>query len=407
MEYNSRKKNKVHFNISETKSFLIPIGILSLVIFLSYGCVNETKETSNSPAKQNILAEFKITKNGGPILLPITFIDKELLFLLDTGSSLTVFDTSLRHELGKVKKVEKALTHGGLIKTEIFDAPVAFLGPLSLKDCNEVSCLDLKMLSLIEGRIISGIIGLNFLKRYVIQIDFDQGTLSFLHPVEGQHPEWGIELPLKYDTMGWPQITGNILEDVKVKFVIDTGATGAAGSLDSMRFEEILSKKEIKTSEALSATASGIVRNREIRVSNLSVGAFEYQDLIFGEANWSHLGLSFLSRHIVTFDFPNSRIYLKKGKDFKKRDETDMSGLHLLRISGNTVVYSVDEGSPAQKAGICPKDIILKANEMDASKYDMWELRRLLMSEDKRKITMTIKRGENIKDVTFQLEKKI
>ena len=381
--------------------------VMFFVMILTYGCADEPQETSTSPAKHNILAEFKIAKSGDPILLPVTFIEKEHLFVLDTGSSLTVYDTSLRHELGKVKKIEKGLTLGGPIKAEIFDAPEAFLGHLNLKDSNEVICLDLKMISLIEGRKISGIIGMNFLKRYVIQIDFDHGTLSFLLPVEGQHPELGIELLLRYDTMGWPQITGNILDDVKVKFVIDTGATGAAGSLDSMIFEEILSKKEIKTSEALSATASGIVRSREIRVSNLSVGAFKYDQLIFGEANWSHLVLSFLSRHIVTFDFPNSMIYLKKGKDFKKRDETDMSGLHLLRIAGNTVVYSVDEGSPALKAGIGPKDIILKVNEKDAGKYDMWELRRLLMSEDKRNITMTIKQGENVKDITFQLEKKI
>jgi len=393
--------------MNKQRSSTTLIGVLFFFTFLTYGNVDKPESTSDGFYELKTIAEFKITKNRGPILLPVTFIEKDLLFILDTGSSLTVYDTSLRHELGKVKRIEKALTHGGLIKTEIFDAPDAFLGPLNLKDSNEVSCLDLKMLSLIEGRKISGIIGLNFLKRYVIQIDFDQGTLLFLEPLGEQHPEWGIELPLRYDTKGWPQIIGNIPDGAKVKFVIDTGATGAAGSLDNMIFEEILSKKEIKTSESLSATASGIVRSREIRVSNLSVGAFKYDQLIFGEANWSHLGLSFLSRHIVTFDFPNSRLYLKKGKDFKKRDETDMSGLHLLRISGNTVVYSVDEGSPAQKAGIGPKDIILKVDEKDAHKYDMWELRLLLMSEDKRYITMTIKHGDELKEISFLLKKMI
>jgi hypothetical protein len=60
------------------------------------------------------------------------------------------------------------------------------------------------------------------------------------------------------------------------------------------------------------------------------------------------LGLSFLSRHIVTFDFPNGRVYFEKGKEYKKVDETDMSGLHLLRISNETFVYSVDEGDIAK-----------------------------------------------------------
>ena len=338
--------------------------------------------------------------------MPVTFNGKEHLFVLDTGSSHTAYDKSLRHELGKVKRIENALTFGSPIKTEVYDAPDAFLGPLNLKNSNEIFCLDLKMLSLIDGKTISGIIGMNFLKRHIIQIDFDQGTLSFLQPVEDQHPDWGIELLLKFDTPGWPYITGEILESINTNFVIDTGSN-STGALGSDIFEKNISEKKPKTFKTLFATASGVIQNRECRIDSFSIGSFEYKELIFSEANWSCLGLLFLSRHTVTFDFPGSRIYLKKGKDFKKMDETDMSGLHLLRIANQTVIYSVDENSPAQKAGIVPKDIILKINEKDAGKYDMWELRRLLMSEDKKKITMTIKQGENVKDVAFQLEKKI
>ena len=84
---------------------------------------------------------------------------------------------------------------------------------------------------------------------------------------------------------------------------------------------------KIKTSEILLATASGVIRSREARISNLSVESFEYQDLIFGEGNWSYLGLSFLSRHIVTFDFPNSRMYLKKGKEFNYLIAVMMAGM--------------------------------------------------------------------------------
>jgi len=392
--------------MSETKSSAILTGVLFFVILLTYGCSDEPKETSTGPAEHKILAQFKIPKTGDPILLPVKFIGKDYLFLFDAGCSHTVYDTSLRNELGKVNKIEKALTLGSPIKAEIFNAPEAFLGPLNLQDSGQVSCFDLKMPSLINGKTISGIIGMNFLKRHVIQIDFDKGTLSFLQPVEGQHPDWGIELLLRYDKLGWPYITSNILDNINANFVIDTGSN-STGALSSDIFEKIISENKPKTSETLFATASGVIRNRECRIDNLSIGPFEYKGLIFSEANWSHLGLLFLSRHTVTFDFPNSRIYLKRGKQFKKEDETDMSGLHLLRIAGNIVVYSVDEGSPAQKAGIGPKDIILNVNEKDADKYNMWEIRRLLMSEDKRNITMTIKHGDDVKDTSFLLKKKI
>ncbi len=390
----------------KTKSINILLGVLFLVILLTHGCENEPKEIPKSTVKQNILAEFEIAKSCDPILLPVTFKGKEYLFVLDTGSSHTAFDVSLKHELGEVNKIEKALTLGSPIKAEIYDAPKAFLGPLNLKDSNEVSCLDLKMLSLIDGRTISGIIGMNFLKRHILQIDFDQGTLSFIQTFEDHSPNWGIELLIRYGTLGWPYITGEISDSINADFVIDTGSN-STGALSNDIFEKITSEKKPKTSESLFATASGVIRKRECRIDSISVGSFEYKQLIFSEANWSHLGLSFLSRHIVTFDFPNNRIYLKKGIQFKRKDETDMSGLHLLRISGNTVVYSIDEDSPAQKAGIVSKDIILKVDDNDANTINIYDLRRLLMSQDKQNITMTIKRGENVKDVTFQLEKKI
>ncbi|MHC4085882.1 MAG: aspartyl protease family protein [Planctomycetota bacterium] len=379
--------------------------LLSFLIFAG-GCADEPERTSDPPANQKVLAEFIIAKGGDPILLPVTFKEKEYLFLLDTGSSHTVFDTSFKHELGEVKSVKKGLTSGSPILAEFFNAPEAPLGPLNLKESGEIACVDLHMLNLVLGKKVSGMIGMNFLRKYVVQIDFDKGTLSFLQPMEEQHPDWGIELAMKYESLGWPQITGPVLDDIEVDFVIDTGAN-STGGLDSNIFEQTLSENELKTCEILFATASGVIRKREMRIKSLTVGSLNYADLIFGEANMSHLGLSFLSRHIVTFDFPNSRMYLKKGKEFKKNDETDMSGLHLLRISNQTVVYSVDENSPAQKAGIKANDVILKVGDKDANTYDILELRRFLMSGDKRNITMTIKHGDDVKDVSFLLKKKI
>ncbi len=377
-----------------------------LVLFLTDGCAEKPEGKSDVPINHKVLAEFKIARNGDPILLPVTFKEKEYLFMLDTGSSHTVFDSSFRHELGEVKDIKKGLTSGSPILAEFFNAPNAFLGPFDLKESGDIACLDLNIFKSVLGKNVSGLIGMSFLRKYVIRIDFDKGTLSFLQPMQEQHPDWGIELVMEYDSLGWPQITGLVLDDIKVDFVIDTGANSTGGLVSDI-FEKTLSENKLKTSEILFATASGVIRKREMRIKSLSVGLLNYTDIIFGEANMSHLGLSFLSRHIVTFDFPNSRMYLKKGKGFKKNDQSDMSGLHLLRISDKTVVYSVDEDSPAQKSGITANDIILRVGDKDANAYDILDLRRLLMSGDKRNITMTIKHGDDVKDVSFLLEKKI
>jgi len=378
-----------------------------LVLFfagLLVDAAHSQEPTSTSDPKT--LAEFKIAKGGDPMLLPVRFKGKEYLFVLDTGLSHMVFDSSFKNVLGKAKKTEKGFTAGGPMDFELFDAPKAFLGPFNLKDCGGVFCIDLNMLSLIAGRKVSGVIGMNFLKNYVVQMDFDKGKLLFLKPATTKNPDWGQAFEIEYYPIGIPFISGIILNDIKVDFMIDTGNNGTV-ILRYFIFEKIVSGNQIKTSNTLAETAAGTVRCRSARMGNLSIGSFEYQGLIFDEGNFNALGLSFFSRHLVTFDFPNNRIYLKKGKKFEEVDEVDMSGLHLLRISNKTVVYSVDQGSPAQRAGIRANDVILKVNDEDAKAYDIWELRRLLKSGDRYKIKMTIKTDDDVKEVSFLLKKQI
>jgi predicted aspartyl protease len=390
------------------RNYKLTIAILVLLScgLLAYLYAVHTKADRDEGIKQNVLAEFKIAKGGDTIFLPVTFNGQEHLFLLDTGTSHTTFDVSFKHQLGKAKRPAKAFSTGGPLTAEFFDAPDANLGPFNLKDSNEVTCLDLTMPGFIEGRRISGLVGMNFLSRHVIQIDCDKGRLLFLKPTKAKRHNWGEELKIKYHPVGIPQITASLLGDTKIDFSVDTGSN-SSGLLQSNAFDNILSREQLKTSETLIATAAGVIRLREARMSTVSVGPFEYENLIFHEAYVSGLGLPFLSRHIVTFDFPNAKVYFKKANQFNKVDETDMSGLHLLRISGDTVVHSVDQGSPAQKAGIRAKDVILKIANKEAGEYSMWEIRRLLMSEDKKKIEMLLKSGGAIKEVSFLLEKKI
>jgi hypothetical protein len=383
----------------------LKVVLVFCVLFVTGARSEELKSNPDEPAAQKILAEFRIGKAGDPILLPVTFEGKEHLFLFDTGSSLMLFDISFKHQLGVAKKNVIAKTAGSPMVVEVFDPPDAFLGPVSIKDYGEVGCCDLRMPSLVLGRKIGGIIGMNFLRNYVIRMNFDEGILSFLQPVKGQYSHWGKEMVFEYDSLGCPQITGRILDGIRVDFTLDTGLDALMLNIDI--FKEIISKKETKTSETLYATASGVIRRKEVRLDNLIVGPFEYRGLLLAEGNVSRLGLSFFYRHLVTFDFPNNRIYLKKGRNFEKVDETDMSGLHLLRISDEVVVYSVDEDSPAQKAGIESNDVILRVGDKDANTYDICELRRVLMSGDKHKITMTIKRADDVKELSFLLKKKI
>lgn len=382
------------------------VGIVLCFPFSGYAA--NPKLNSDGLDSHKIIAEFKVAKQGEMILLPIKFKGKEYSFMLETGCPLSVFDISLKHELGDVKGIARTQTGGSvMIDVQLFDTPEAFLGPLNLQDGGQVLCVDHQMFSLILGREISGAIGMNFLKKYVIQIDFDKGRLLFIQPTDSPDPGWGEELAITYGSQGLAYITGTVIGNIDVNFLIDTGMN-YTGDLETKIFKDIIKKsRETKVSKDIVQVAGETIQERSFRLDGLSVGSLKYQGLILDASSSSRLGLQFLSRHIVTFDFPNSKAYFKKGRNFEKTDEADMSGLHLLRIPNGTIVHSVDKDSPAEKAGIRANDVILSVCNKDAKKYDIQELRRFLKSGDGQEITMTIKRGNEVKKVSFLLEKKI
>jgi len=369
---------------------------------------------------QKVLAEFTIEKSADIVLLPVEFKGEQHWFIFDTGASWVVFDSSFRNVLGDARRsvTATANAYGGSITLELFDAPEAFLGPFNMQDCGQVACMDLKKVNLALGKKVSGVIGMSFLKKHVIQIDYDEGKLSFLkpkssggcfsflHPKGIDNPDWGEKLSIKYNSGGIPQIEGNVLNGGKTYFWIDTGAA-VQKCLESKIFRNILKHKGTKASEKLSETTAGTAQNKEIRIDKLFLGSLKYKGLISNEGKLSLLGTPFLSRHIVTFDFPNNAIYLKRGMDFDRLDEVDMTGLQLIRISNKTTLHSVDQDSPAYEAGLKAGDIILKVNNKDANEYSRWELSRLKKSGDGDKIKMTIKRGDNVKEVSFVLKKRI
>jgi hypothetical protein len=376
-------------------------------LFFGTGTTAEAIESYSKFSEPKVLAEFLIAKGGDPILLPVTFQREDYLFLLDTGSTHMVFDTSLRNDLGQLRATTTVVTpQDKKVTVECYDAPKAFLGPLNIKECVNVLCAQIEELDLIEDERVSGIIGMNFLIRYAVQIDFDGGILTFLQPLAGENPNWGEPFASNHSSPLVLQTSANILDNIEADFTIDTGCL-ATGTLDPSVFRKVVPEEGAKTLETRVKTLAGILDTREARIDELSFGPFEYEGLIFDECSPNLLGLPFLSRHTVTFDFFNGIMYLEQGRQFRKKDERDMSGLRLARYSNKTLIYAVEPDSPAHKAGIWPGDVITRVANKNALSYQLWELRALLKSKAGRTILMTIKRADEAKQVSLQLERKL
>jgi len=115
------------------------------------------------------------------------------------------------------------------------------------------------MFSLISGRKLSGVLGMNFLKNYMVQIDFDKGRLLFFKPADSSDPNWGEELGISYSSLGTPYITGTVIGNVGVDFLIDTGLN-YTGDLETKVFKNVLKDRVTKTYEETAQVAGSLIR---------------------------------------------------------------------------------------------------------------------------------------------------
>jgi hypothetical protein len=396
---------------------IILSGLLSLLfagLLVSGGCERKAAKTYD----QHILAQFPISRKHDPILLPVTFKDREYMFLFDTGCSMTMLDTSFRQHLGGKKKTVQFINAlGRPTDAEIFDAPDAFLGPLNLRDCGQVLCADLQNFRSVfkKGFNVSrfdGMIGMNFLKNYVIQMDFDNGRLLFLKSTDSRDLDWGQPFDLDHMRQT-PHVVATVLDNIQVSFLLDT-AYCVHNSLRTEAVEEIL-RRDPNVSDNATAEEFGVVtvKKRSVRVNDLALGPFQYRNLAFLDDYFSILGPYFLSRHLVTFDFPHNRLYLKKGKEFDRIDYNATTlrlrspGLALQRNKDAVFVSAVDPNRTAYQAGTRLNDVILRVNDEDVTCRCLLKVGDLFPEKARGSVTLTIKRNDQIKQISFLLSSKV
>ena len=405
------------------------ILIFSLVAFFpAFICAEESFILSDN----KVLAQFNIPKDSQAILLPVEFKGNEYLFELDTGSSHTLFDGSFKDKFGKRRKIVSGKTPAGIMKFAIYNAPDAYLGPLNLKDSQTVIVMNLERISSTLDKRIHGIIGMNFLEKYVVRIDFDNGLVSFLKSTNDRiftfpeqqknvHPEWGQEIPIKYKHFPpIPYITADI-DGNEVDFLIDTGlkhhidntpVNHLRGWLETKTFKKLTSKILFENKYSTIVTARGKTHSDIIKstiTENFSIGSFEYKDVIFDQSNESYLGMSFLSLHIITFDFPNKKIYLKKRRYFNEESPAYVllkdAGFSISRRYKNIFVSAVESNSTASKKDLKTDDIILKVDDQNVTSYGLIEFIDFLSQLHKKEnesVTFTIRRGNRIIQKYFE-----
>jgi hypothetical protein len=331
-----------------------------------------------SETSSNILAEFSVPKWGDVILVPIPVQGESFLFLLDTGAEISAFDLRFKEGLQPSSRKAEVLAPNGRAGTKLFIPPVAMIGRIPLTFDGPVMCLDLSGVRSVTGHDIRGVLGMDFLHRQIFQWNPDQGKLVFLKKLDPADSSLGNAITVRFRGRWTPHIVGAVSNDTIGDFVIDSGAsmTGIlkANVFDGLASQGLLKKVgEQRLLTLVAATQSEMGRSRL-----LGVPGFVIQNTVVRRGDENCLGLGFWSRFVVTFDFPERRIYLRAGQRFREVDGYDLSGLHLLNVDGKIKVHSVDSGCAAESSGIQAGDILTHVNALTTEDIGLFSLRRLL-----------------------------
>ncbi|QDU05489.1 Retroviral aspartyl protease [Gimesia chilikensis] len=394
--------------------------ILSIwnIIFLGIFPLNELmgdEELNLAPNRAAL--EYPVGKFGRPLLIPVTLNGRTISFLVDTGSSKSVFDKSLKAELGQPLEQNLIRTPGGRVSADLFKCPNAKIGNINLNFVGTIILSDLRPLRYATGEEIFGILGTDFLRKHIIEIDFDRGRFRIWSTFPRQWLNTSEKFPVSIQD-GVPRVFADLPGNKSSSFIIDTGAN--ASCLNKKIFDSLDKEGNLTFSASKrSFTLGGEIQSNSGYVKQLSVGPFVHQSVHLDRGSDSRFGLRYLSRYKVLIDFPKGDVYLQKSTKYSLPDSTATSGMSLIQIKGAKVVYAVKPKSPAGSSGVKPGDILVKINGRSCSDYDLFDLYgscsdydlfdlyELLTTKPGEVISLIFLRQDESRSVLIKLEKQI
>lgn len=274
----------------------------------------------------------------------------------------------------------------------------------------------------ITGTNIHGIIGADFLMRFVVEFDFKRQLMILHEPGKFRARRRMVEIPSVFiRNRPYLKTSIGVLRDstTQRRLLLDTGA-GLSLLMhtyaDSNRLD--LPEQTIPThiASGLGGKMSGsvgrsrVVRLADRRLSNV-ITYFQEIDTVgaqFLNGREGILGNRLLKRFNVTIDYTRQRVYFRaEGRRWKEKFTYDRSGISLLAGGDNLRKYSVSDivpGSPADRAGVKVRDRLRAINGINTGLLTLEGIIRKLEGKPGKRIKLRIYRKGRLQDITFRLE---
>ncbi|HEX3670968.1 MAG TPA: aspartyl protease family protein [Candidatus Cybelea sp.] len=240
-----------------------------------------------------------------------------------------------------------------------------------------------------EGLKIDGMLGYQFLARFLTTIDYANAKLTLTTPGVGPAAIAGAAAIPFYIDGRIPRISIQV-DGVTTSAEVDTGnRAGIEFSAPFLTAHPQIAGLARTPPGVVGFGVGGPVLARLGRVPSLQIGPYSVTNAIasFGDQssgafadpfNPANLGGSILRRFDVTFDYAHQQLLLARNASFGDPFAYDRSGLFLIDSNGAYTILGVLSGTAAAAAGLAKGDVILTINGTSAPSQSLAALRTLL-----------------------------
>jgi hypothetical protein len=245
------------------------------------------------------------------------------------------------------------------------------------------------------GRPLAGVLGHDFIRHFVIEVDYPGRRLRFHDPARFSYAGQGVVLAIELDA-GHPFVAARLRlgpgtsgRSIEGRLLVDTGA-----DLTLLLSSPFVKRHELLSGEArrirhYSHGVGGDTCDWVGRLAALELGGLKFTDplVVFSESTGGAtaspdyagiLGGQVLERFRTFLDYPGRKLILEPGPRAFQPFDHDMSGLQLMLRSGEIVVERVIEATPAAEAGLEPGDVLVAVAGVAAAEIALPALRHRL-----------------------------
>ena len=350
---------------------------------------------------------------GNHVFLKACVGERELDFILDTGAGGTTLDLETAKQLGF--KLGQTLAVGGAGPSHVAGARVegatAAIAGTTLTQQVQLA-IDMARLPPLEGHRIDGILGDDFIGRYVVAIDYARRELRIYDRDAFHYDGPGTSVPATMIN-AFPHIVADVRlgngETVRGRMVIDVGSSGSLALTKTFVEERRLREHVVPTIHRTGGGGIGGTTTFDVgRVAALGIGGIELSGPIvslFGDSagamtqspSWDgNIGGAILRRFTLYLDYQGKRLIFEPNATARDPFEFDMSGI-TFRLDDELktiLVETVAPGSPAADAGLAHGDVIASVDGMPEGSQELAELRERLRRPGERVKFVVRRNGE-------------